>query len=154
MAARTRIFSLGGNRFSRRQGERSSIPVTMSPTIGRLAPLTARDLTSLPTPTNAIPGNNVLIDHGNGEYSSLAHLQRGSVRVKAGDRVSQGDVLGRVGNSGSSDTPHLHYQLMAGTHLARADGLPSRFENVWMESFTQERMRIATPRRGMHLEAR
>ncbi len=109
---------------------------------------------SLPNPTNAIPGNNVLIDHGNGEYSSLAHLQRGSVRVKAGDRVSQGDVLGRVGNSGSSDTPHLHYQLMAGTHLARADGLPSRFENVWMESFTQERMRIATPRRGMHLEAR
>lgn len=108
----------------------------------------------LPDPMNAIPGNNVLIDHGNGEYSSLAHLQRGSVSVKAGDRVRQGEVIGRLGNSGSSDTPHLHYQLMAGTHLARSDGLPSRFENVWMESFTLERMRISMPRRGMYLEAR
>jgi murein DD-endopeptidase MepM/ murein hydrolase activator NlpD len=38
----------------------------------------------------------------------LAHMRRGSVQVAGGERVSVGDPLGRVGNSGNTDEPHLH----------------------------------------------
>ena len=58
------------------------------------------------------PGNQVTLDHGNDEYSDFGHMQRGSVRVKAGDRVKQGDVLGQVGTS-ESPFPHLHYQFQS-----------------------------------------
>lgn len=71
-------------------------------------------------------GNVVVIDHGNGEMSVLAHLRQGSVAVRAGDTVRQGDVVARVGSSGSSLFPHLHYQLVTGAGHG-AEGLPSYF---------------------------
>lgn len=98
----------------------------------------------MPEPMWAVAGNVVVIDHGNGEFSLLAHMQKGSVRVKTGDKVKQGDVLGLLGNSGNSDAPHLHYQLMAGGVIYRSDGLPSHFENI--ES--------PLPKRGVFLEAK
>ena len=52
-----------------------------------------------------------MIDHGNGEFSILAHLRRGSVRVAAGERLEAGDAVGECGNNGESVLPHLHYQL-------------------------------------------
>ncbi|MGH7753824.1 MAG: M23 family metallopeptidase, partial [Gemmatimonadales bacterium] len=76
----------------------------------------------------SIPGNFVVIDHENGEVSFLAHLQQGSVVVKPGDRVRQGQVIGRMGLSGDSDeTPHIHYQLMDAADFRDAEGLPSYF---------------------------
>jgi murein DD-endopeptidase MepM/ murein hydrolase activator NlpD len=98
----------------------------------------------LPDPEWAIGGNVIVIDHGNGEYSFLAHMQKGSVRVKVGDKVKQGDVLGLLGNSGNSDGPHLHYHLMAGPALFRSDGLPSRFTNL----------ETPLPKRGIYMEAK
>jgi murein DD-endopeptidase MepM/ murein hydrolase activator NlpD len=98
----------------------------------------------LPDPLWTIAGNVVVIDHGNGEYSLLAHMQKGSVRVKTGDRAKQGAVLGLLGNSGNSDGPHLHYHLMAGRMVFRSDGLPSRFENL----------EVPVPKRGIYLEAK
>ncbi|GGD47541.1 peptidoglycan DD-metalloendopeptidase family protein [Paenibacillus nasutitermitis] len=56
-------------------------------------------------------GNVVVIDHGNGEFSFLAHMKKGSAVVKVGDQVSQGDPIGQCGNSGNSSEPHLHYQV-------------------------------------------
>ncbi|HVG86325.1 MAG TPA: M23 family metallopeptidase [Vicinamibacterales bacterium] len=100
-------------------------------------------------------GNNLLIDHGNGEYSSLGHLQQGSVLAKVGDTVTRGQVIGRVGSSGPSDHPHLHYQLMAGTDLTRSDGLPSQFVKVWLEDTrAQAPVQIKVPKRGIQLVAR
>jgi hypothetical protein len=52
-------------------------------------------------------GNHVVLDCS-GVHVVLAHLRRGSVRAGAGDRVSAGDTLGRVGNSGGTSEPHLH----------------------------------------------
>jgi hypothetical protein len=75
-------------------------------------------------------GNSVVIDHGNGEFSLVAHMQKGSVRVRAGDRVTRGQVIGLLGNSGNSSGPHVHYQLMTGPDRNTADGLPVRFPNV------------------------
>ncbi len=105
----------------------------------------------LPNPGYAGPGNNVLLDHGNSEYSSLGHMQHGSVRVKTGDRVKSGDVVGLAGNS-NSPIPHLHYQLTNGEHLFRADGLPSRFENSSLDLLGTP-IKIATPKRGVFLAA-
>ncbi|AJS61535.1 metalloendopeptidase [Paenibacillus sp. IHBB 10380] len=62
-------------------------------------------------------GNHVIIDHGNGEFSYYAHLQKGSVSVKVGDEVSVGDDLGKCGNSGNSSEAHLHFQVSDGADL-------------------------------------
>ncbi len=56
-------------------------------------------------------GNTVIIKHDSHTYSSLSHLRRGSITVKSGDRVRQGDVIGKCGNSGRSPFPHLHFQV-------------------------------------------
>jgi murein DD-endopeptidase MepM/ murein hydrolase activator NlpD/outer membrane lipoprotein-sorting protein len=108
---------------------------------------------SMPNPMYAVGGNNVVIDHSNGEFSFLAHMQKGSVRVKEGDRVKQGDVIGLLGNTGNSDGPHLHYHLMACATIFRCDGLPSHFENVY-EVFSKEKLKADFVKRGLFLEAR
>jgi len=51
-------------------------------------------------------GNQVVLKHSNGEYSFYAHLILGSPKVKKGDKVKRGQILGKVGNSGNSDGPH------------------------------------------------
>jgi murein DD-endopeptidase MepM/ murein hydrolase activator NlpD len=87
-------------------------------------------LLKLPDPPWGVAGNCVVIDHENGEFSLLAHMQAGSVRIKKGDRVRQDEVLGKLGNSGATTGPHLHYHLMNGPVLLKSDGLPSEFENT------------------------
>ena len=59
----------------------------------------------------AITGNYVMIDHGRNEYSLYAHLQTGSVRVHVDDQVKTGDVIGKLGSSGNSTEPHLHFHV-------------------------------------------
>lgn len=56
-------------------------------------------------------GNSVVIKHLNGLYSKVSHLKKTSIKVKPGDNVKQGDVLGMCGNSGRSPEPHLHFQV-------------------------------------------
>ena len=72
-------------------------------------------------------GNFVLIDHQNGEYSLLVHMKPGSVIVKPGDHVGQGQQVGRIGFAGDSIFPHLHYSLMDGPEVFKAWGLPPYF---------------------------
>ncbi|HET7233088.1 MAG TPA: M23 family metallopeptidase [Longimicrobium sp.] len=72
-------------------------------------------------------GNHVIIDHGNGEFSLLAHLRRGTVAVAAGQRVATGDKLGECGNSGNTSEPHLHYHLQNTAVFGRGEGLPAPF---------------------------
>jgi hypothetical protein len=57
-------------------------------------------------------GNYVIIDIGNNKYACYAHMVNGTVRVKSGDIVKEGQVLGLMGNSGNSDIPHLHFQVV------------------------------------------
>lgn len=75
-------------------------------------------------------GNSVVIDHGNGEFTMIAHMKQGTVRVHDGQTVHQGDVLGLLGNSGEAYGPHVHVQLQNSPDPRRSDGLPLRFENV------------------------
>lgn len=55
-------------------------------------------------------GNFVLIDHGNGYKTSFAHMQ--AFKVRKGDRIERGQVIGLVGNTGRSTGPHLHYEIL------------------------------------------
>jgi murein DD-endopeptidase MepM/ murein hydrolase activator NlpD/urea transporter len=56
-------------------------------------------------------GNAVIIRHATGLYTQMAHLKRGSFKVKIGDFVKRGDVIAHCGNSGRSPIPHLHFQV-------------------------------------------
>lgn len=56
-------------------------------------------------------GNGILIEHDDGWQSQYCHLRRGWVAVKQGDRVSRGQVIGRIGISGQATFPHLHFNL-------------------------------------------
>lgn len=75
------------------------------------------------------PGNHVVIDHGDDEYSLLAHFRQTTIRVAVGDRVAAGDTLGECGNSGRSSEPHLHYHLQNAPAFGRGEGLPAQFLN-------------------------
>ncbi|HZA21424.1 MAG TPA: M23 family metallopeptidase, partial [Dehalococcoidia bacterium] len=64
------------------------------------------------------------LDLGGGNYALYAHFQPGSIRVKEGDRVKQGDVLALVGSSGNSLAPHLHFHVMDGPLSLASNGVP------------------------------
>jgi biotin carboxyl carrier protein len=67
-------------------------------------------------------GNHVVLDIGGNRYVLLAHLQRGSAEVTAGQRVSAGQPVARVGNSGNTAEPHLHLQVQDRPRLIAPDG--------------------------------
>lgn len=58
-----------------------------------------------------IYGNYVMLKHDNGMYTLYAHLKYGSVTVNLGDRVSKGQVIGYMGNTGYSFGAHLHFEV-------------------------------------------
>jgi murein DD-endopeptidase MepM/ murein hydrolase activator NlpD len=96
----------------------------------------------------ALAGNHVIVDHGTGEFSLFAHLQRGSVAVKAGDRLNKGDLLGKCGNSGNTTEPHLHYHLQASGTFGAAAGLPAQFRGYRADGKPVDR---GEPVRGQHI---
>ncbi len=82
----------------------------------------------LPDPTTltleTVDGNHVVIDIGQGFYAFYAHLKKKSVTVHAGQHVKKGMVLGKLGNSGNTSAPHLHFHLMNEPSVLGSDGLP------------------------------
>lgn len=77
-----------------------------------------------------IVGNYLVLDLGDGVYALYGHLRRGSLAVRAGDRVRAGDVLAHCGNSGNSSEPHVHFQLMDGPDPDIARGLPFTWRGI------------------------
>jgi len=73
-----------------------------------------------------LAGNHVMIESA-GLFVALCHLKRGSVRVRPGQWVECGEVLGACGNSGNSTEPHLHVQAMDGPDPEQASALPITF---------------------------
>ncbi len=72
-------------------------------------------------------GNAIVLDIGEGRFVLYAHLQPGSLRVKVGDRVEQGQVVALLGNTGNSNGPHLHFHVMDSVEPLKANGLPYVF---------------------------
>jgi len=77
-----------------------------------------------------LAGNYIILKHSGSEYSFYAHLIPGSLTIKKGNLVKQGQAMGLLGNSGNSDAPHLHFQLMNGPSILTGRGLPCRFTNL------------------------
>jgi len=75
-------------------------------------------------------GNAVFIQHREYEVSVLAHLKLGSVRVKVGDKVKRGQIIGFCGNSGNSSEPHLHYHLQNTPIIQDGTGIKCYFQKV------------------------
>ncbi len=90
-------------------------------------------------------GNYIMLQHGEEEYSVFAHFQQGTVAVKAGDRVTAGQLLGRCGNSGNSSEPHLHWHLQHKPVMGGALGYKAFFANVLVNG---ERLEEHAPVRG------
>lgn len=76
----------------------------------------------------SVAGNYVIIKYSENVYAALCHLQTGSVQVSVGQMIKKGEVIGRVGHSGNSFAPHLHFQLMDSGDITVANGVPCAFE--------------------------
>lgn len=83
--------------------------------------------------TDQIAGNRVIIDLGFGRFAEYDHLVPHSATVKVGDYVHQGQKIGLLGNSGNSDAPHLHFQLMDRPSSLDGSALPFVFDSMQME---------------------
>ena len=110
--------------------------------IGEAARMIRNGLTFEPSKIPSIMGNHVLLRSSGGGgtgtrtgavYAGFAPLAPGSVAVTEGQRVSTGDLLGRVGHTGNSTSPHLHFQLMDSPDLMSARGIPCAFREYEVE---------------------
>lgn len=79
-------------------------------------------------------GNHVVQDIGGGRYAFYAHLQSGNpLNLAVGQQLSRGQVLGKLGNSGNSDAPHLHFHVMDRPDPLASNGLPFEFDSFTLE---------------------
>jgi len=99
-------------------------------------------------------GNAVFIQHSKHEVSMIAHLEFGSTRVKRGQKVKRGEVIGLCGNSGNSSEPHLHYHLMNTPVVQDATGIKVYFEKVVEKDGEKERKQHYSPVKGDILPSR
>lgn len=88
---------------------------------------------AVPITRETMAGNWIALDLGNSRYAFYAHLQPGRIRVKVGDKVRKGQVIGLLGNSGNAVGPHLHFHIgdeysLHGGDLNGNEGLPFVFD--------------------------
>jgi hypothetical protein len=69
-------------------------------------------------------GNSVILDLGHQHYALYAHMQPGSIKVRSGEKVHLGQVIGLVGDTGNSIVPHLHFQVTDGPSSLSSNGFP------------------------------
>jgi len=95
-----------------------------------------------PLTLETITGNYVLLDIGGGRFASYAHFQPNSLKVKVGDRVKLGQVLGLVGNSGNSDLPHLHFHITNAASPLGSEGVPYVLKSFVMQGVLKSNAEI------------
>jgi murein DD-endopeptidase MepM/ murein hydrolase activator NlpD len=84
---------------------------------------------AVPITLETVGGNRVIIDIGGGYYAFYAHLKPGGVKVKLGDKVKRGQVIGIVGNTGNSTEPHLHFHIADANSPLGSEGVPYRLDS-------------------------
>lgn len=85
-----------------------------------------------PARLRSLVGNFVLA-RSDSVFAAFAHLTTGSVNVTAGQVARSGDLIGKVGHTGNSTAPHLHFQLMDSPDVVTAHGLPCAFRALEIE---------------------
>lgn len=77
-----------------------------------------------------VPGNTVIIKTANNEYLFFAHFKNHTIRVKEGQKIKKGEVLGLCGNTGNSSEPHLHFHIQNTEEMPAATGIKCYFDEV------------------------
>jgi murein DD-endopeptidase MepM/ murein hydrolase activator NlpD len=83
-----------------------------------------------------VGGNYVVLELPGRRFVHYVHLQQGSVLVRPGQRVRRGNPLGRLGNSGNTNGPHLHFNVVDDASMEKAEGVPFVFDVVEMRGNT------------------
>jgi murein DD-endopeptidase MepM/ murein hydrolase activator NlpD len=76
-----------------------------------------------------VAGNHIIMKKSEKIFALFAHLKENSICVKKGEIVKAGQLIGRVGHSGNSTAPHLHFQLMDNIDPKKSSGIPCSFRN-------------------------
>lgn len=84
---------------------------------------------AVPISLDTLGGNYIVLDIGKGKYAFYAHMIPGSLRVKVGEKVTRGQFIGQVGNTGNSTEPHLHFHIVDGPSFVGANGVPYGFDH-------------------------
>lgn len=87
---------------------------------------------AVPNRRETMTGNFVVLKLTEGRFAFYGHLQPGSLQVKVGDRVHVGQELGRIGNSGNSDAPHLHFHVANDIEPLSGEGVPFALTSYWL----------------------
>jgi murein DD-endopeptidase MepM/ murein hydrolase activator NlpD len=90
-------------------------------------------------------GNQIVIDHGFGYKTMYAHLQ--SYKVRAGEKVKRGQIIGTVGTTGKSTSPHLHYEVWKNNKPV--DPINYFFNDVSPEQYEEILIRSQSPSQTM-----
>jgi hypothetical protein len=80
-----------------------------------------------PVTVDTASGNTVILDLGHDRYALYAHLQPKSIKVRPGQMVKRGQLIGALGNSGNSSAPHLHFHVCDAPSALDCDGVPFAF---------------------------
>jgi murein DD-endopeptidase MepM/ murein hydrolase activator NlpD len=100
-----------------------------------------------------VAGNHVIVQ-GAEAFAVFAHLAPGTVSLATGQEVRVGDLIGRVGHTGNSTAPHLHFQLMDASDPLRAKGVPCAFaEYLVLRGGRWERVERGVPGRGQRIRS-
>ena len=84
-----------------------------------------------------LPGNTVIIKTAKNEYLFFAHFKQHSIKVKQGEEIKQGHLLGLCGNSGNSSEAHLHFHIQNAENMAAATGVKCYFDNLIVNGQTK-----------------
>lgn len=83
------------------------------------------------TPDN-IAGNYVVVELAKNMYAFYAHLKPGSIKVKVGEKINEGQKIAEIGNSGNSVEPHLHFHIVDRPAYLGGNGVPYTFTQFWV----------------------
>ena len=97
---------------------------------------------AVPITLETVAGNTIALDLGGGQFGYYMHLQPGSLRVKAGDRVRRGQVVARIGASGDAREPHLHFEVTTSSKLLAGEGVPYLIDRYRCNSASDRPMEL------------
>ncbi len=96
-------------------------------------------------------GNYIIIKHKNNEYSLIAHIKKDSFKVKIGDIVETGQLLAKVGNSGNTEGPHIHFQIQDNEDFNNCNGIPITLKNV-LEKYHDKYKKVKYINKGVYVK--
>lgn len=106
------LYTITSHYGSRRSGWHTGLDISGPSASGKLVLAAESGTVELVKFSNRSYGNQVVINHGNGVKTRYAHMLDGSISVSVGQRVSRGQPIGRVGNTGNSSGAHLHFEVI------------------------------------------